>query len=168
MEVIGPERAFAAATDGVFERRFFCHFDEPVDVGARIVRRFVRDGCCVDRPHGTPVSLISSMRILASTSGGGTNICRENRPGRFIAGSTSQGMFVAARISTPLLSFPTPSSCERNSFTTVRVCSELAFDREYANASSSSKNRTHGVCERALSKIAARFLSLSPIHILRT
>ena len=52
--------------------------------------------------------------------------------------------------------------------TIVRVCSEFAFEREYASASSSSKNSTQGACERALSKIEARLRSLSPIHMLST
>ena len=118
------------------------------------------------RSQGIQASLISSMLSFASASGGGTKIWREKRPGRFIAGSTSHGMR-GRQHQYALVVLADAIELGQKLIDHGAVCSEFALSGN-SERIEPSKNSTQGDCARALSKIAARFLSLSPSHMLRT
>ena len=106
------------------------------------------------------------MAARAGASGGGTKRRRSNRPGRRNAGSTCQGMFVAASTSTPSLDDWIPSISDRNWL--MSICRPLwrMSLRLAPSASTSSKNSTHGRERRACSKISCRLRStLAEPHV---
>ncbi len=77
-------------------------------------------------------------------------------------------MFVAARKSTPSLSYFTPSISESSMLIRRRVVSSWARRRDVPRASSSSKKRTQGAFARAVSQSPWSRCSLSPNHLFTT